>query len=95
MAIEGMTWKEFQKWCNERACDGCWGYREARTCIRVMEYIRKLPFWRRKKTWKKVEQLMLNKIIIPTNQKIEEVRRHNTEQVLQALDELVGGKSGG
>lgn len=91
MASEGMTWREFQQWCNERACDGCWGYTEAKICIDVITRIRKLPFWHRKKAWKKVEQLMLNKIIIPTNQKIEEVRRHNTEQVHQALDELVGG----
>lgn len=90
-----MTWKEFQKWCNERVCDGCWGYTEAKICIDVIMRIRKLPFWRRKKAWKKVEQLMLEKIINPTNQKIKEVRRHNTEQVHQALDELVGGKSGG
>lgn len=77
-----MTWKEFRKWCNERACDGCWGYREALTCIQVMKYIKKLPFWRRKKTWEQVEQLMLEKIINPTNQKIQEMKRKNSEQVV-------------
>lgn len=84
-----MTWKQFRGWCNERACDGCWGYKEARICIQVLEHIQSLPFWRRKKTWETVEQLMLEKIINPTNQKIQEMRRKNSEQVCQALEELV------
>ena len=28
-----MKFKEFAKWCNERACDGCWGMLEAMACI--------------------------------------------------------------
>ena len=24
-----MKYKEFIRWCNERACDGCWGMLEA------------------------------------------------------------------
>ena len=96
MANEGtMTWREFQKWCNERACDGLWGYKECEVCVAILRLIRSLPFWKRKHMWKLIAPTMLEKIIHPTNQKIREMRRKNSEQVQQALDELVGGKSCG
>ena len=69
-----MTWKQFQRWCNERACDGCWGYEEAMLCIDVLRMIRRLPFWKRKRVWRKVEDKMLAKVITPINKKIQEVR---------------------
>ena len=69
-----MKYKEFVAWCNERACDGCWGFYEATTCIDVIDSVRKLPFWKREKFWQKVnEQLgIVELIVIPTNKKIEE-----------------------
>lgn len=30
-----MKFKEFVNWCNERACDGCWGMLEAIACINL------------------------------------------------------------
>ena len=39
-----MTFKEFTKWCNERACDGCWGILDAMVCIDILSAIRKEPF---------------------------------------------------
>lgn len=47
-----MKFKEFENWCNERACDGCWGMLEAMTCIGLIKEIRKAPFWKREKLWK-------------------------------------------
>ena len=70
-----MTWKEFQKWCNERACDGLWGNKECRICLLMLRNIRSLPFWKRKKAWEEIRQTMLVKVILPTNQKIAEYRR--------------------
>lgn len=67
-----MTWKQFQQWCNERACDGCWGYQEAVLCIDVLKMIRQLPFWKRAKVWKMVECKMMVEVITPINQKIKE-----------------------
>ena len=47
-----MTFKEFSKWCNERACDGCWGMKEAMICVTICEDIYKKPFWKREKIWR-------------------------------------------
>ena len=68
-----MTFRQFQKWCNDRACDGCWGYQEALLCIDVMSQIRRLPFWKRERVWKQIEGRMMLEVIGPTNQKIKEI----------------------
>ena len=47
-----MKFKEFVNWCNERACDGCWGMSEAITCIGIMNEVKEKPFWKREKYWK-------------------------------------------
>lgn len=63
-----MKYKEFVIWCNERACDGCWGMHAAVTCIGVMEDVRKQHFWKREKYWKeKYEQQVLTSIVNPIN----------------------------
>lgn len=69
-----MTFKQFVKWCNERAYDGCWGFQTAQMCIGVMREIRKLPFWKREKAWKQIEPQMRNGIVEPINRKIQELR---------------------
>ena len=66
-----MTYKEFQAWCNERACDGCWGMQEAMLCIEVMKVINKLPFWKRKKVWNEIKDDMEQNVIVPINEKIK------------------------
>ena len=70
-----MTYKQFRQWCNERACDGCWGHDTAVCCIRILDDMQKIPFWRRKKTWKKIETRVLYAVVNPVNQKIQEMRR--------------------
>lgn len=70
-----MKYKEFVQWCNQRACDGCWGTEEAIVCIAVMGDIRKEPFWRREKVWrKKFEVFIVDTIVCPTNELIESMR---------------------
>lgn len=34
-----MTYAEFRKWCNERACDGQWSMSEAMACISIMKQV--------------------------------------------------------
>lgn len=69
-----MTFKEFVSWCNERACDGCWGMITAIVCIDFMKTVKKQPFWKREKFWKQeYEQIVLDEIVNPINKKIEEV----------------------
>lgn len=67
-----MKFKEFNKWCNERACDGCWGPAEALTCINIGRKIIEQPFWKREKIWHNdYEEFIVNQIVIPTNKLIE------------------------
>lgn len=44
-----MKFKEFEAWCNQRACDGCWGVLEAMTCIDILNTINRKWFWKREK----------------------------------------------
>lgn len=34
-----MTHKQFESWCNERACDGMWGMVEAMICVDVIRRV--------------------------------------------------------
>lgn len=71
-----MTFKQFNKWCNDRACDGCWGMITAMACIDLHNKIMKIPFWKREKIWKKeYEQKVLNEIVNPINNKISELKQ--------------------
>lgn len=67
-----MTYKEFSRWCNDRACDGCWGLTTAMACIEVIRIMQSTPFWRRKKKWKEFEQYVAANFVNPTNEKIRE-----------------------
>ena len=49
-----MKFKEFVNWCNERACDGCWGMLEAIVCINLINEIMKIQFWKRENFGKKI-----------------------------------------
>lgn len=73
-----MKFKEFENWCNERACDGCWGMLEAMTCISLIKEIRKATFWKREKIWKEnCEQQVLEEIINPIEKKLEEMKTND------------------
>lgn len=69
-----MTFKEFVKWCDQRTCDGCWGMNTAIVCIDILETVRKEPFWRREKIWKReFEDSVVNTIVKPIDRMIKEV----------------------
>ena len=68
-----MTYKEFVRWCNDRACDGCWGMLTSMVCIDIIEQMKSTPFWKRKKKWKEYEQKVEAELVNPTNEKIHEV----------------------
>lgn len=70
-----MKYKEFVKWCNDRASDGCWGMSTAIFCIEVVKEIDKEPFWKREKKWRKIyENTIVYEIINPINKKIQELK---------------------
>jgi hypothetical protein len=58
--IEEMSYKEFDDYCNERACDGRWGFEEAIACcgmIREIEESVKGKLFKRKAREKAWENL--------------------------------------
>lgn len=67
-----MKFKEFSKWCNNRACDGCWGMKEAIICSNICQEIYKLPFWKREKAWKEHKEFIINNIVQPIDKMIQE-----------------------
>lgn len=72
--IKNMKFKEFVDWCNQRACDGCWGMITAMSCIEIIHEVRSKSFWRREKYWKDhYKQQVLSEIVNPINTKIEEM----------------------
>ena len=67
-----MKYKEFKKWCNDRAHDGCWSIKQAKFCIDVMQYINAHYFWQREKVWKEeYEYLTYLQVIKPINDKLQ------------------------
>lgn len=69
-----MTYKEFVSWCNDRACDGCWGMATAVYCIEVINNINSLPFWKRKKAWLKVKDTIETDVVSVINAKIQALK---------------------
>ena len=72
-----MTFKQFVAWCNERSCDGLWGFNTIVNCICALEECYQAPFWKREKVWQAVNKehnIVLN-FVEPTNRKIEESLR--------------------
>ena len=71
-----MTFKEFTRWCNERACDGCWSMNTTIFCIDIVNRVREKPFWKREREWQRInreEYDVISNIVSAINAKIKEV----------------------
>ena len=70
-----MKYKQFRAWCNDRACDGCWSSGTAIYCLNIINTIENLPFWKRERKWRSVCETddIINKVVIPINNKIKEI----------------------
>lgn len=68
-----MTFKEFDDWCNERACDGYWSMKTALICAGIIREVYKIPFWKRKKVWNKEYREIAEEIVKVINEKIEKI----------------------
>lgn len=51
-----LSFKEFVRWCNERACDGCWSMGTSIMCMRIIHAVNDKPFWKRKKAWAEINE---------------------------------------
>ena len=66
-----MSYKEFKKWCRERAYDGCWSLKQAIFCQDIMSYVNAHWFWQREKVWKEqYEFLTFLQVIKPVEDKM-------------------------
>ena len=74
-----MKYKQFVDWCNRRACDGRWGMDTAKMCIEIVRQVNAQPFWRRERTWQKInlEFFVEEKVVNPINRMI--LKRYGME----------------
>ena len=70
-----MTFKEFNEWCNRRACDGCWDMYTALYCSVIYSKINKLPFWKRKKAWDEVKDDIEKGVVQVIDEKIASTKK--------------------
>lgn len=72
-----MTFKEFETWCSERACDGCWSRQTAMFCIEIIRIVRKSSFWRRERAWQALNERgkIEETIVRPINEKIKALEK--------------------
>lgn len=68
-----MTFKEFDDWCNERACDGYWSMGTALTCVRIIREVYKIPFWKRKRVWNEEYREIAEEIVKVINEEIKQI----------------------
>jgi len=67
-----MRYKEFVKWCNDRATDGCWDMQTAMLCSGIIKDIQTIKWWNRNKYWKQhYEDEVVEVIVTPINKKRE------------------------
>lgn len=69
-----MTYKEFNEWCNRRACDGCWSANTAIYCMAICRRINALPFWERKRAWDEVKDFIEKEVVQVIDEKIALIR---------------------
>ena len=77
-----MTFKQFEAWCNQRACDGCWGMLEAMTCIDIIGKVREKRFWKREKFWQEeYASDVVEYIVNPIEKKIAELAKAANDNI--------------
>ena len=79
-----MTFKEFAKWCNNRAHDGCWGLNEAWICSNVVGDIYKKPFWKRGKIWRNEYKESVMPIVNATNDIIDKWKNEYKDKLAES-----------
>ena len=69
-----MTFKEFNEWCNRRACDGCWSANTVIYCMAICRRINALPFWERKRAWDEVKDFIEKEVVQVIDEKMALIR---------------------
>lgn len=69
-----MKYKDFVRWCNQRAGDGCWDYATCLICIAIMNEVKSVPFRKRGKLWRKVRADVEEKAVKPIEERLKKLR---------------------
>ena len=81
-----MKYKDFVRWCNQRACDGCWDYATYATyliCIAIMKEVESVPLDKRDKLWRSVRADVEEKAVKPIEEYLKKLR--DIEEYLKKL----------
>ena len=77
-----MTFREFESWCNQRACDGRWGMLDSMVCIDIIQTVNKKWLWKREKFWQEEYATdVMEQIVNPIEKKIAELGRTADEHI--------------
>ena len=85
-----MTFKEFNEWCNCRACDGRWSANTSIYCMAICRKISALPFWKREKAWDEVKDFIEKEIVQVIDKKIALIRA--SEQKMNESTKRIRGE---
>ena len=59
--IRDISFHDFNKWANDRACDGRWSMTDAiNSCNAIAEYYKCKWPWKRKKKWEEIKEKYFN-----------------------------------
>ena len=66
--IKDVTFEEFIRWCNRRACDGQWSYQVAIICLEVVNKVTSVKplFGKKKKREKKWNEIKGEYFVLET-----------------------------
>ena len=74
-----MKYREFVLWCGERATDGCWDFETATLCIRIINVMQGIPFRKKRKAWREIQDSVEKATVLPINKKIRDLKGGEAE----------------
>lgn len=86
MDNKNISYGQFVEWCNKRCCDGMWGTVHAITSIEIIDSMKKIWFWRRKREWNSKWKKIASQIV----SEVEEIRKSYFE--LDSMDSYENNK---
>lgn len=69
-----MEYKDFVRWCNQRACDGVLDYATYLICIAIMKEVESVPLDERDKLWRSVRADVEEKAVKPIEEYLKKLR---------------------
>lgn len=74
-----ITYKEFKDWCNERAQDGQWGALVAMTSINILDKMKHVSFWKKRRVWREEYEAQASAIVDHTTRIAQKLAEQQTK----------------